>query len=204
MLASAIQQCESAIMIHTWPPSLLPILALQVIRECKIGLPALHSTFSPALHLTPESGHVPMQLSPFAAPSPAPLCPQGHSPHLCLHSFPADRFISTSFLDSIYSISSSATPFSPCPQSFPASGSFPMSWPFASGGQSTAASASASVLPVNIQGWFPLGLTNLISWLSKELLRVFSSTTIWKHQFVDAQPSFQSNSHIHTWLMDTP
>ena len=79
-------------------------------------------------------------------------------------------------------ISSFATPFSSCLQSFPASGSFPMSWLFASGGQSIGASASASVLPMNIQGWFPLGLTSLII-LSKGLSRVFSSTTDWKLQF---------------------
>ena len=70
-----------------------------------------------------------------------------------------------------------------CPQSFPASGSFPMRWLFASGGQSIGASASASVLPINSQGWFPLGLTGWISLLSKGLSRVFSSTTVWKHQF---------------------
>ena len=75
-------------------------------------------------------------------------------------------------------ISSSVAPFSSCPQSFLASGSFPMSQLFASDGQSTEASASASVLPMNIQGWFPLGLTGLISLLSKGLLRVFSGTTI--------------------------
>ena len=80
-------------------------------------------------------------------------------------------------------ISSSVTPFSPCPQSFPASGSFPMSWLFASGGQSIGVSASASVLPVNIQAWFPLGLTGLISLLSQGLSGVSSSTTIRKHQF---------------------
>ena len=77
-------------------------------------------------------------------------------------------------------------PFSSCPQSFPASGSFPVSWFFASGGQNIGASASASVLPMNIQGWFPLGLTDLISLLSKGLSRVFSSTKIWKHQFFGA------------------
>ena len=69
-----------------------------------------------------------------------------------------------------------------CPQAFPASGSFPMNWLFASGFQSTGASASASVLPMNIQGWYPLVLTNLISLLSKGLSRVFSSTTVQKHQ----------------------
>ena len=82
-------------------------------------------------------------------------------------------------------ISSSVVPFSSCSQSFPASGSFPLSWHFESGGQNIGASASASVLPVNIQGWFPLGLTDLIL-QSKGLSRVFSSTTIWKHQFFGA------------------
>ena len=83
----------------------------------------------------------------------------------------------------------------PCPQSLPALGSFPMSWLFASGGQSIEASASASVLPMNIQGWFPLGLTDLISLSSKGLSRVFSRTTIQNHQFFSAQPSWWSNSH---------
>ena len=73
---------------------------------------------------------------------------------------------------------------SSCPQSFTASGSFPMSWLFASCGQSTRASASMSVLPVNIQGWFPLRWTVSISFLSKGLSRVFSSTRVWKHQFL--------------------
>ena len=93
-------------------------------------------------------------------------------------------------------------PFSSCPHSFPASGSFPMSRLFASGGQSTGASASASVLPMNIQCWFPLGLTGLISLLSKELSRVFSSITVQKHQFLGTQSSLQSNSHICTWLLE--
>ena len=87
-------------------------------------------------------------------------------------------------------ISSSAVLFSFCPQSFPASGSFPMGWLFASGGQSIGASASASVLPINIQGWFPLRLIGLISLLSEGLSRIFFSTTIWEHQFFDAQLSF--------------
>ena len=75
-----------------------------------------------------------------------------------------------------------------------------MSWLFASGGQSIGALASSSVLPVNIQGWFSLGLTGLISLQSKRLSRVFSSTTIWKHQFFSTQSSLWSSSHIHTWL----
>ena len=93
---------------------------------------------------------------------------------------------------------SSVVPFS-CLQSFPASGSFPVSPFFTSGGQSTGVSASALVLPMNIQDWFPLGWTGLISLLSKWLSRVFSNTTIQKHQFFSAQLSLQSNSHIHTW-----
>ena len=87
------------------------------------------------------------------------------------------------------------------PSIFPGIRSFPVSLFFTSGGQSIWASASASVLPMIIQGWFPIWLTGLISLLSKGLSRVFSSTTIWKHQFLGAQPSLRSNSHIHTCLV---
>ena len=87
---------------------------------------------------------------------------------------------------------------------FPASASFQMSQFFISGGQRIGASASASVLPMNIQGWFPLGLTDLISLLSKGLSRVFSNTTVWKHQFFGTQPSLWSNFHIPTWLLEKP
>ena len=98
-------------------------------------------------------------------------------------------------------ISSSATLFS-CSLSFPASGSFPMSWLFTSGGQSIR--ASASFLAINIQGWFPLGLAGFISLLSKRLSRVFSSTTVWKPQFFGAQFSLWSNSRIWTWILEKP
>ena len=93
-------------------------------------------------------------------------------------------------------------PLSPisCPQSFPASGSFPMSRLFTLGGNCI----GASVLPMNIQGWFPLGLTGLISLLSMGLSRVFSSTTVQKHQFFSVLPSLWSNSHIYTWLLEKP
>ena len=101
-------------------------------------------------------------------------------------------------------ISSPDVLFSSCPQSFPASGSFPMSQFFVSGGQSIEVSASASVLPMNTQDWFPLGLTGLISLQSKALSRVFSNTTVQNHQFFGAQLSLQSSSHIHTWLLDSP
>ena len=97
-------------------------------------------------------------------------------------------------------ISSSVLPFSSCLQSFPASGSFPMSQFFVSGSQSIG--ASASVLPMNIQDWFPLGLSGWISLLSKGLSRVFSNTTAQKHQFFVTQPSLQSNSHIHAYYWD--
>ena len=100
-------------------------------------------------------------------------------------------------------ISSSVVPFS-CLQSFPASGFFLMSQLFPSGGQSIGASASASVLPMNIQAWFPLGLTGLIALQSKGLSRVFSNTTVQEHQFSGAQPSLWSKSHIRTWLLEKP
>ena len=93
-------------------------------------------------------------------------------------------------------ISSSVVPFSSCLQSFPELRSFPMSQFFASDGQSIGVSASTSVLLMNIQDWFPLGWSGWISWQSKGLSRVFSSTTVQKHQFFSAQPSLWSNSHI--------
>ena len=90
------------------------------------------------------------------------------------------------------------------PQSLPASGSFPMSWFFASGGQSTGVSASTSVLKMNTQDWSALGWTGWISLQSKGLSRVLSNTTVQKHQFFSAQLSSQSNSHIHTWPLEKP
>ena len=97
--------------------------------------------------------------------------------------------------------SSSVIPVS-CLQSFSESGLFPISWFFTSGGQSIGALASASVFPMNIQSWFPLGLTGLIFLLSKELSRVFFSTTVWKHQLLHSQLSLWPNSHIHTWPLE--
>ena len=94
--------------------------------------------------------------------------------------------------------------FSSCLQTFPASGSFPMCQFFTSGSQSIKPSASASVFPMNIQDWFPLGLIGLISMQSWVLSRVFSNTSVPKHWFFGAQPSLRSNSHIHTWLLEKP
>ena len=102
-------------------------------------------------------------------------CPSP-TPGACSNSCPLSRWWHST-------ISSSIVPFSSCLQSFPASGSFLMSWLFASSGKSTGASASASVLPMNIQDWFPLGLTSLICLQSKGLSRVFFNTTVQKHQF---------------------
>ena len=95
-------------------------------------------------------------------------------------------------------------PFSSCPQSFPASGSFQVSQLFASSGQSIGVSASTSVLPMNTQDWSPLGWTGWISLQSKGLSRVFSNTILKKHQFFGAQLSSQSNSRIHAWPLGKP
>ena len=101
-------------------------------------------------------------------------------------------------------ISFSVVPISSCPQSLPASGSFPMSQLFAWGGQSTRVSALTSVLPVNTQDWSASGWTGWISLQSKGCSRVFSNTTVQKYQFFGAQPSSQSNSHIHTGPLEKP
>ena len=101
-------------------------------------------------------------------------------------------------------ISSSVVPFSSCPQSIPASESFPMSQLFAWGGQSTGVSALASFLPKKSQGWSPSEWTGWISLQSKGLSRVFSNTIVQKHQFFDAKLSSQSNSNIHTWPLEKP
>ena len=118
------------------------------------------------------------------------------SPRVCSYECPSSQWC-------YLTISSSAAPFSCFHQSFPKDSgkpeSFPTSWHFTSGGQSIR--ASASVCPMNIKDWFPLGLTGLISLLPKGLSRVFPSTTIWKHQFFSTQPSLWSNSHICTWLL---
>ena len=122
-----------------------------------------------------------LSINPRVQPNPCPLSRQSHQ-----------------------AISSSVIPFSSCPQSLPASGSFPMIQLFAWGGQSIGVSASASVLPMNTQDWSPLGWTGWISLQYKGLSRIFSNTTVQKHQFFGTQLSSQSNSHIHTWPPETP
>ena len=123
-------------------------------------------------------------------------CPSS-TPGACSNSCPSSRWFHPTILSSLI-------PFSSCLQSFPTSESFPMSQFFTSSGQRIGASALASVLPMNIQNWCPLQLTGLISLQSKGLSRVFSNTTVQKHQFFGVQLSLQSNSHIHTWLLEKP
>ena len=120
-------------------------------------------------------------------PCPAP------SPWVCSKSCPLNQWRHPT-------VSSSVTPFSSCPQFFLASVSFTKTWLFTSGGQRIGASASATVLPKDIRGWFPLGLTGLVSLLSRGVSRVFSSTIVQKHKFFHAQPSLWSNSQVCTWL----
>ena len=129
----------------------------------------------------------PHELQHASPPYPSPT-PRVHS-----NSCPLSRWCHPAILSSVI-------PFSSCPQSLPASESFPMSHLFAWGGQSTAVSALASFLPKNTQDWSPSEWTGWISLQSKGLSRVFSNTTVQKHQFFSVQLSSQSNSHIHTWL----
>ena len=129
----------------------------------------------------------PHELQDDRLPCPSP------TPGACSNSGPLSQWCHPT-------ISSSVVPFSSCLQSFPASGSFPMSQFFASGGQNIGVKASASVLPMSTQAWSPLELTGLVSLQSKGLSRVFSNTTVQKHQFFGTQLSLQSNTHIHTLL----
>ena len=135
-------------------------------------------------------------LRPHESQHARPPCPSP-APGICSNSRPPSRWCHPD-------ISSSVVPFSFCPQSLPASESFPMSQLFTWGVQSIGVSAVASFLPKNTQDWSPLEWTGWISLQSKGLSRVFSNTTVQKHQFFGAQLSSQSNSHIHTWLLEKP
>ena len=132
----------------------------------------------------------PHELQHARPPRPSP------TPRSCSNSCPLSRWCHPT-------ISSSVVPFFHL-QSFSASGSFQMSQFFTSGGQSIGVSASASVPPINTQDWSPSEWTGWISLQSKRLSRVFSNTTVQTHQFFNAQPSSQSNSHIHTWPLEKP
>ena len=133
----------------------------------------------------------PRELQHTRPPCPSPTF--GVHPNSC----PSSRWCHPAILSSV-------VPFSSCPQSLPASESFPMSQLFAWGGQSIGVSALASVLPKTTQDWSPLEWTGWISLQSKGLSRVFSNKTVQKHQFFSVQLSLQSNSHIHTWPLEKP
>ena len=135
-------------------------------------------------------------LRPHESQHTRPPCPSP-TPRVHLNSCPLSRWRHPA-------ISSSVVPFSSCPQSLPASESFPMSQLFTWGGQSIGVSVLASSLPKKSQGWSPLEWTGWISLQSKGLSRVFSNTTVQKHQFFGAQPSSQSNFHIYTWPLEKP
>ena len=143
------------------------------------------------IHSVMSNSLWPHELQHTSPPCPSPT-PRVHS-----DSRPSSRWCHPA-------ISSFVVPFSSCPQSLPASESFPMSQLFPWGGQSIGVSASASVLPMNTQDWSPLGWTGWIYLQSKGLSRVFSNTTVQKHHFFGAQFSSQSNSHIHTWPLEKP
>ena len=144
------------------------------------------------VHLVMSNFLWPHELKQTRPPCPSP------SPQVCPSSCPLHQWYHPA-------VSSSDVLFSFCPQSFPASGTFPVNRLFASGNQNTGASASASVLPITIQDWFPLRLTGLICSLSKTLSGIFSSTTVWRPQFfVGALSSLWSSSRNHTWSLGRP
>ena len=171
--------------IHSWINlSLLYLLMSQMRLALRLASDQIsHSVMSDSLW-------------PHESQHSRPLCPSP-TPGVHSDSRPSSRWCHPA-------ISSSVVPFSSCPQSLPASESFPISQLFAWGGQSTGVSASASLLPKKSQGWSPSEWTGWISLQSKRLSRVFSNTTVQKHQFFGTQPSSQSNSHIHTWPQEKP
>ena len=161
------------------------------IPECpKVLAVILWMSFIRGMAKCNSLSHIRLFVTPWL-PCPSP------TPGACSDSCPSSQWCHPI-------ISSSVVPFSSCLQSFLTSESSPVSQFFASGGQSIRAWASASVLPMNVQGWFPLGLAGLISLQSKGLSRVFSSTTVQKHQCFSIQLSLWANSYICTWLMEKP
>ena len=168
------------------------------IKSKYMGKKSRDITLGTKVCLASQFSHsvVPDSLLPHGPQHARPPCPSP-TPRVYSNSCPLSWWC-------LPTISSSVIPFSSSLQSFPASGSFPMGQFFASGGQSIGVSASTSVLPMSTQDWSPLGWTGWISLQSKGLSRVFFNTTVQKHQFFSAQLSLQSNSHIHTWLLEKP
>ena len=169
---------------------------IHIYRNLTVFPSSRHSTLSTFSSVQFSRSVVSYSLQPHESQHARPTCP---SPTLWVHpnSCPLSPWCHPA-------ISSSVVPFSSCPPSLPASGSFPMSQLFASGGQCIGVSASASVPPMNTQDWPPLGWTGWISLQPKGLSRVFSNSTVQKHQFFGTQLSSQSNSHIHTWPLEKP
>ena len=167
-----------------------------LVRELRSHMPQLRPDTAKYIHSV-QFNHsvVSDSLRPHESQHTRPPCPSP-TPGVHLNSCPSSRWYPA--------ISSSVVSFSSCLQSLPASRSFQMSQLFTWGGQSIGVSASASVLPINTQDWSPLGWTGWISLQSKGLSRVFSNTTVQKHQFFSAQLSSQFNSHIHTWQLEKP
>ena len=152
-------------------------------------------TFSPSVQFSSVTHHVRLFVTPWIAASQASLFITNSQSLLKFMSIKSVMPFSHLIL---------CRPLLSCPQSLPASGSFPMSQLFPWGDQSTGVSASASVLPINTQDWSPLGWTGWIFLQSRVLSRVFSDTTVQKHQFFSTQLSSQSNSHIYTWPLEKP
>ena len=182
---------------HSLPPSLFPAAfssaLFRVFWPLVLEEPCCIAHSAKRMHSVQFSCSVMSDsLQPHRLQRARPPCPSP-TPRVYSNSCPLSQWCHPT-------ISSSVVHFSSRLRSFPASGSFSMSQFFASGGQSI--EVSASVLPMNIQDWFPLGWTGWISLQSKELSRVFSNTTVQKHQFFGAQLSLQYNSHIHTWLLE--
>ena len=175
----------------TWQCVSSHLLNIFLVLTCKAT--GFSLTYNIGMHLCLHKPYFCQDIHMQHAGLPCPSL----SPGACSHSCLLSQWCHPTILSSVAS-------FSSCLQPFPTSGSFPVNWLFASGGQSIGASTSASVLPVNIQGWYPLRLTGLISLQSKGLLKVFFNTTVQNHQFFGAQPSLWPNSYIHTWLVEKP
>ena len=194
---SSSRWCDTRFSGRAGPLETLSVMAEEFVRRMcfwrivfmLVCIFKCHLLFS---HSTVSNSLWSHELQHTRLPCPSP------TPRVCTNSCPLSWWCHPT-------ISSFIVPFF-CPQSFPASGSFPMNQLFTSGSFDylcIGASASASVLPMNIQSWFPLGLTGLISILSKGLSRVFSNTTA-RNQFFSTQPSLWFNCHIHTWLLEKP
>ena len=173
-----------------WDPPIPQFLGsgknMNLLNKISLFLGMFWVQFSSVAQFCLTLRHHGLQQARLPCPSPTPIACSNSCPlNWCCHP----------------TISSSIVPFSSHLQSFPASGSFPISQFFESGGQRIGVSASTSVLWMNIQDWFPLGLTGWISLLSKGLSKVFSNTTVQKHRFLSTQLSLWSNSHNHIWLL---